>query len=250
MTHRTFYEFLLKSPQRFNLAVRHTVSYMNNQASRTNMVKQQLRTGDVLNETILALYNEIARDEFVPNQFKHFAYSDMQIDLPHHQRMMTPLEEAKLLQALALRGGEVVLEVGTGTGFLTALLSRLCKKVISVDYYPDFTLQARRLLTEHQRANVELVTGDGSQGWLDLAPFDVIVFTGAMEQLTDIQRLQLLPGGKLFAIIGKQPVMQGQLHTLDHNGHWTRQVVFETCIPPLVDQLKYTNFDFQDKVRC
>ena len=106
---------------------------MNIQSTRINMVKQQLRTGDVLNSSILDLYTEIPREEFVPNQFKHFAYSDMQIDLAHEQRMMTPLEEAKLLQALDLRGNEVVLEVGTGTGFLTALLSRLCKKVISID---------------------------------------------------------------------------------------------------------------------
>lgn len=231
----------------FNLIIRQSMSY---HVARTNMIKQQLRTGNVLDGRILSLYERVHRDEFLPTSLQSFAYSDMHIPLSHEQCMMTPLEEATLLESLALQGHEVVLEIGTGTGFLTELLSHLCKKVISVDYYPDFTLKARRLLTEHQRANVELFTGDGSQGWLDLAPFDVIVFTGAIEKLTDIQRLQLLPGGKLFAIVGEKPVMQGQLHSLDHNEHWTSQVVFETCIPSLIDQLKHNDFDFQDKVRC
>jgi protein-L-isoaspartate(D-aspartate) O-methyltransferase len=249
MTHRTFYESLLKSPQRFNLACltktqpRSMVRSMNNQSS-INMVKQQLRTGDVLNQTILSLFNDIPRDDFVPHQFKHFAYSDMQITLPHQQRMLTPLEEAKLLQALNLQGNELILEVGTGTGFLTALLSRLAKKVISVDYYADFTTSARQRLTKHQCTNVELVTGDASFGWLDKAPYDVMIFTGALESLNETHRLQLLPGGKLFTIIGKEPIMQAQLHTLDHQGNWDVEVIFETNIPPLIDKLKTQDFVF------
>lgn len=217
---------------------------MSGQSTRINMIKQQLRPGDVLNETILALYAEIPRENFVPNQFSHFAYSDMQIDLEHEQRMMTPLEEAKILQALTLSGNETVLEVGTGTGFLTALLSRLCKQVISVDYYADFTAQARRKLAEHQCTNVELLTGDASRGWVDKAPYDTIVFTGALEALDETHRLQLLPGGKLFAIIGKEPVMQAQLHILDHNNTWHTEVLFETNIPPLIDKLKPNDFVF------
>lgn len=212
--------------------------------SQINMVKQQLRTGDVLNKKILGLYDEIARDEFVPDQFKHFAYSDMQIELAHQQRMLTPLEEAKLLQALNLSGKEVVLEVGTGTGFLTALLSRLAKKVISIDYYLDFTTRAAQKLSQHKCTNVELLTGDALEGWLDKAPYDVVVFTGAIASLNDTYRLQLLPGGKLFAIIGEAPVMQAQLHTLDHNGEWHVEMIFETNIPPLINKLKPNEFVF------
>lgn len=208
------------------------------------MVKQQLRTGNVLNKKILELYDEIHRDEFVPSPFKQFAYSDMQISLSHQQRMMTPLEEATLLQALSLCGNEVVLEVGTGTGFLTALLSRLCKKVISIDYYADFSTQAHRNLDKYKCSNVELLTGDASGGWLDKAPYDAIVFTGALETLTDTHRLQLLPGGNLFAIIGEAPVMQGQLHRLNHNNTWHTNVLFETNIPPLIDKMKPNDFVF------
>lgn len=208
------------------------------------MIKQQLRTGDVLDETILSLFEKIPRHEFVPGPMQGFAYSDMQIPLAHGQRMMTPLEEGQLIQALALRGNETILEVGTGTGFLTALLSRLGKKVISIDYYTEFSNHARHQLNQHGCNNVELITGDASRGWLEQAPYDIMVFTGANEELNETQRLQLSPGGKLFAIIGKEPVMQGQLHTLDHDDQWHASIVFETNIPPLIDRLKAKEFVF------
>jgi len=217
---------------------------MSNQLARINMIKQQLRTGNVTNPAILALYDQIPRDEFAPNGFKPFAYSDMQIPLSHEQRMLTPLEEGLILQSLALQGFETVLEIGTGSGFLTALLSRLCKHVISVDYYSAFTHQAQRHLDAHRCTNVTLLTGDGAQGWVDLAPFDAIVFTGAFDALNDSHRLQIVPGGKLFAIIGQEPVMQGQLHTLNHDGMWHTEVVFETNIPALIDTSKTKDFVF------
>lgn len=223
---------------------------MSTVVAQVNMVKQQLRTGNVVDGRILSLFESTPRGEFLPVKFRDFAYSDMQIPLAHEQCMMTPLEEALLLQSLELKGHEVVLEIGTGTGFLTKLLSKLCKKVISVDYYADFTSSARQKLTKHQCSNVELYTGDGSQGWLDAAPYDVIIFSGALDKLTEIIRLQLAPGGKLFAIIGTNPVMQAQLHTLDIDGEWHERVIFETCLPPLIDHSKPKHFIFsgQDSV--
>lgn len=217
---------------------------MNSQNARINMVKQQLRTGDVLNERILALYDELPRPDFVPENMRDFAYSDMQIPLSHHQRMFTPLEEATLLQALDLQGTETVLEVGTGSGYLTALLSRLAKKVISVDYYSDFTQAASKKLSQHNCSNVELITGDACRGWLDKAPYDVVIMTGAVDAITDLMRLQVLPGGKLVAIIGREPVMQCIMLTLDHNEHWQETLLFETCIPALIDKLKPKEFVF------
>ncbi|MBA2651355.1 MAG: protein-L-isoaspartate O-methyltransferase [Tatlockia sp.] len=208
------------------------------------MIKQQLRTGDVLDETILSLFDKIPRHDFVPSAYEPLAYSDMQIPLAHGQRMMTPLEEGKLLQALALKGNESVLEVGTGTGFLTALLSRLCKNVLSIDYFQDFTEHARRKLNEHHCTNVELITGDACRGWLEKAPYDVVVFTGAIETLSETQRLQIVPGGKLFAIVGSKPVMQGQLHRLDHDDNWHAELSFETYLPNLIDKSKPNEFVF------
>lgn len=212
--------------------------------AQINMIKQQLRTGNVLNEKILNLYEQIPRHEFVPNAYQAFAYSDMQIPLAEEQCMLTPLEEGKILQALNLQGHETVLEVGTGTGFFTALLSRLCKKVVSIDYYADFTKEAALKLQFHHCHNIELHTGDASHGWIQQAPYDIVVFTGAMESLQDTERLQILPGGKLFAIIGKKPVMQGQLHTLRHDQLWQASVLFETNIPALITQSKHQDFVF------
>lgn len=216
----------------------------NRQNACTNMVKQQLRTGDVLNQAILSLFDSIPRHEFVPSAFQAVAYSDMQIPLAHGQYMMTPLEEGKILQALALQGHETVLEVGTGTGFFTALLSRLCKKVLSLDYYQDFTDSARSKLDEYHCSNVEFFTGDAHRGWLDYAPYDAVVFTGALEVITETQRLQVLPGGKLFAVVGKEPIMQGQLHCLNHDNVWHTSLLFETCTPLLIDQSKSKKFIF------
>ncbi len=217
---------------------------MSNNSARTNMVKQQLRTGDVLEESILNLYDLIPRHEFVPTSFMQFAYSDMQIPLSFNQRMLTPLEEGTILQALELKGNETVLEIGTGTGFFTALLSKLCKQVISVDYYSEFTKAAASKLQAHHCDNVELITGDGSLGWLEKAPYDVIVFTGSLEKLTETHRLQIVPGGKLVAIIGRSPAMQGHIYKLDHNEVWQESILFETDIPPLVDQSKPKEFIF------
>ena len=217
---------------------------MNNEVARVNMKKQQLRTGNVFSEPVLELFDTIHRDDFVPYAYKPFAYSDMQIPLSHEQCMMTPLEEALLLQSLSLLGHEVVLEVGTGTGFLTALLSRLCKKVVSVDCYPEFTAMARAALERHECSNVELLTGNASNGWVGRAPYDVVVFTGALDTLNKTQRLQVAPGGRIFAIEGRYPLMQAKLHRLDHNGEWHEQVIFETCLPPLMDTLKHNPFVF------
>jgi protein-L-isoaspartate(D-aspartate) O-methyltransferase len=236
---------LLKLAQRFNLLILSDGEFqMTSQNARMNMVKQQLRTGDVLDETILALYDVLPRHAFVPNDMKHFAYSDMQIPIGHGQRMLTPLEEGKLLQGLKINKHETVLEIGTGTGFLTALLSKLAKKVISIDYFSDFTHRARKTLNEHYCSNTELITGDGTRGLLDQAPYDVIILTGAIEEITETLRLQLLPAGRLFAIVGKEPVMQGQLHTLEYDGKWHARLLFETNIPPLIDKLKPKEFVF------
>ena len=217
---------------------------MSYNTARNNMIKQQLRTGDVLDESILNLYEQIHRHEFLPNHLAHFAYSDLQIPLANNQRMLTPLEEGCILQALELKGHETILEIGTGTGFFTALLSKLCKKVISVDYYAEFTATASENLKTHECNNIELITGDGCRGWLESAPYDVIVFTGALEQLTQTHRLQVLPGGKLFAIVGKPPIMQGHLYQLSHDDTWQESMLFETEIPLFIDKLKQKEFVF------
>lgn len=208
---------------------------MKNQHPRINMITQQLRTGNVLDETILSLYDELPRDAFVPENLHDFAYCDLQLPLDHDECMMTPLEEASILQALALKGHEQVLEIGTGSGFLTAMLSRCCQHVTSIDCYADFTESARKKLAQYQCNNVTLHTSNAYHGWLDNAPFDAIIYTGALPALDNMHRLQVLPGGKIFAVIGKKPCMQGQLHHLDHHETWQKNVLFKTMLPPLIN---------------
>lgn len=212
--------------------------------SLINMIKQQLRTGDVLNEDILELYNEIQRHDFLPKDKKPFAYSDLQIPLAHDQRMLTPLEEGSILQAIKLKGHETVLEIGTGTGFLTALLCRLSRKVISVDCFADFTKTATNNLQKYHCNNVELITADGSQGWIENAPYDLIVMTGAIKSVSETLLLQIVPGGKLFAIVGQEPVMKAMLYELDHKNQWTKKMLFETCIPSLISAVQHKEFTF------
>jgi protein-L-isoaspartate(D-aspartate) O-methyltransferase len=217
---------------------------MNTNITCDNMIKQQLRTGNVLNESILDLYKNILREDFVPDQFKNFAYSDLQIPLANQQVMMTPLEEALLLQELKLTGNETVLEIGTGSGFLTALLSKLSKNVISIDYFPEFINNAKLILEKYNINNVELICADANQGYIDKAPYDIIIFSGGIKNVTDIEKLEVLPGGKLFAIIGEHPVMQARLLQIDKNKVWTNKLVYETYLPPLINKLNQEHFVF------
>jgi protein-L-isoaspartate(D-aspartate) O-methyltransferase len=208
------------------------------------MIKQQLRAGNVLDERILNLFATTPREHFVPAPLHAFAYSDTQIELAHGQRMMTPLEQGLLLQALQLTGQETVLEVGTGTGYLTALLSQLAKHVISIDCYADFTRSAEQRLTALQRHNVELLTDNAYSGWHDRAPYDIIIFSGALHAITETHRLQLSTGGRLFAITGNAPCMRGKLLQQDNQGQWQEQVIFETNLPPLINKNKQNTFVF------
>ncbi len=217
---------------------------MNKILSQTNMIKQQLRTGNVFDKKILDLYQSVPRDEYVPFAYREFAYSDMQIPLAQQQSMLTPLEEAAILQALQLQGHETVLEIGTGTGFFSSLLSHCAKRVISVDYFEEFTLQAKKTCLAHGRTNIEFITGNGHNGWVNLAPYDVIIFTGAIQHLTESLKLQLCLGGKLFAIVGSHPVMAGNLYRVDHKNHWTQDLIFATDTPLLIENSHHQRFVF------
>lgn len=216
---------------------------MNNATARTNMISQQLRTNGIVNEALIDLYEQIPRENFVPQAYQAFAYSDLQIPLIHQQTMMTPLEEASILQALNLQGVETVLEVGTGSGYFTALLASCAKHVVSVDIYEDFTLAAKDKLDHHGINNVTLITGNAERGWMNLAPYDVIVLTGSIPELDQCFRPQLLKGGSLFAVTGRAPAMMGMFYRLDQEDQWHKQVLFETNISPLIPRKLNTSFE-------
>ena len=217
---------------------------MNKILSQTNMIKQQLRTGNIFDKKILDLYQSLPRDEYTPLSYRKFAYSDMQIPIAQQQSMLTPLEEAAILQALQLQGHETIVEIGTGTGFFSSLLSNFAKRVISVDCFEEFTLQAKKTCLAHGRTNIEFITGDGHNGWVNLAPYDVIILTGGIPNLTEVLKLQLCLGGKLFAIVGNRPAMAGNLYRVDHENRWTQDLIFETDTPMLIENSHQQRFVF------
>lgn len=216
---------------------------MNYEQARTNMLMQQIRTWGVSNQTVLDVIANTPREYFVPPIYKDVAFADMCIPLAHGQTMLLPREEAKIIQTLNIQISDRVLEVGTGTGYMTALLAPLCKYVDSVDIFSDFTEQAQSKLTELNIHNINLLTGDV----FDLeftASYDVIVITGALFFLPMYFRKLLNSGGRLFCVAGQPPAMEASLITHHKNGHWTEEKLFETVTSRLINAPKQSLFSF------
>ncbi|MCI0400556.1 MAG: protein-L-isoaspartate O-methyltransferase [Gammaproteobacteria bacterium] len=211
---------------------------MNFDQARFNMIEQQIRPWYVLDQGILDLIAEIHREDFVPENYRTLAFADLTIPLGHGEVMMTPKVEARLLQALAIDPDDEVLEIGTGSTYLTSLLANLGGHVYSVDIYPDFTTAAAPKLNRYRITNVTLERGDAVSGWKKAAPYDVIVATGSVPVLSEDFQEQLKPGGRLFVIVGESPVMEATLITRVGKGEWASESLFETDIPPLVGALR------------
>ncbi len=217
---------------------------MDYEHARFNMIEQQIRTWEVLDPRVLALLSEVRREDFVPPQYKSLAFADMEIPLGHGELMLAPKLEARLVQELALTPGDTVLEIGTGSGYLTALLAKLAARVHSVERIAALAEDAQRKLERHGIANATVETGDGARGWSPRAPYDAIVLTGSVPVLPDAFRQQLKPGGRLLAIVGEAPVMTAQLVTAVGAGAFNTVGLFETCIPPLRNALQPERFVF------
>ena len=216
--------------------------------ARFNMVEQQIRTWEVLDPDVLDLLYVVRREEFVPADKRNLAFSDLEIPLGESQRMMAPKVEARIVQELTIRKGDRVLEVGTGSGYLTALLAHRAMHVFSVEINPKLLAFGRRNLARHGAANVTTEQGDAARGWAAHAPYDVIVLTGSTPLLPTTFLDQLKPGGRMFAIVGDPPVMSARLMTCDpgHSmpGSWQGINLFETNFPLLVNALQPERFQF------
>ncbi len=208
---------------------------MDIEQSRYNMVEQQIRPWDVLDQDVLDLLFKVRREDFVPEAHRALAFVDMEIPLGHGQAMWTPKLEARVIQELDIRPTDRVLEIGTGSGYLTALLASRAAEVVSVDIVPEFTAAATQKLRAHGFSNVHLHSGDAARDWPDEAGFDVIVLTGSTPLLSDAFRRRLRVGGRLFAIVGEAPVMQAQLVTCTAPGAFRSVTLFETCEAPLLN---------------
>lgn len=214
----------------------------NVEQARFNMVEQQIRPWDVLDMRVLDMLSKIKREHFVPPERKSLAFMDMEIPLGHGVSMWQPKMEARALQALQLGRNDRVLEVGSGSGYLTALLSHLAMHVTSVEIVPELHAFAEKNLAVHQINNVTLALGDAAQGWP--GSYDVIVLTGSVPILPKAFQNSLKPGGRLFAIVGDSPAMLANLITCMAPGMSESITLFETCIAPLQNALQPKRFVF------
>ena len=201
--------------------------------ARNNMIEQQIRPWEVIDQRVLGVLRAVPRDAFVPGGYRGLAYADVEVPLGHGEVMLAPKVEAKMLQALAVQPTDRVLEVGTGSGFLTACLARLGRHVATIDLHGDFTERARARLAELGIGNVEYLTGDVFAAEPAGAPFDVIAVTGSLPLPSDRLEGLLNDGGRLFAVVGEPPAQEAQLVTRIREGVLRRENLFETVIPPL-----------------
>ena len=217
---------------------------MDIERARFNMVEQQIRTWEVLNQETLDLLYIVRREEYVPPAYRSLAFIDMEIPLGFGETMMPPKMEARILQEIALKKTDTVLEVGSGSGYMTALLARCARHVYSVEIRPQLKDMAERNLRIHDVDNVTLELGDAARGWSNHAPYDAIVLTGSTPLLPNVLLEQLKVGGRLFAIVGDPPVMEARLITSVAPGAYNTINLFETCVTPLVNAAQPARFTF------
>jgi len=210
---------------------------MDIERARFNMVEQQIRTWEVLDQQVLDLLFTVRREDFVPALYRSLAFVDMEIPLTDKpatgERMLAPKLEARMVQELAIKPTDRILEVGTGSGYMTALLAKRGAFVTSVEINPALSAAAGAKLAAHGIANVALEVGDAARGWTKQAPYDVIVLTGSEPVLAEEFQSSLKPGGRLLAVVGEAPVMEALLTTYTGAGAVSTIALFETCIPAL-----------------
>jgi protein-L-isoaspartate(D-aspartate) O-methyltransferase len=206
---------------------------MNTEQARYNMIEQQIRPWEVLDQSVLSLLAVVKREDFVPPACRALAFFDTEVPLPEGQAMLAPKVEARLLQALRIARHERVLEVGTGSGHMAALLAHRAQHVTSLEVRPALAAMATANLLRAGIANASVLAADGSQGLPDEAPFDVIVLSGSVAALPQVLLEQLKPGGRLVAIVGDHPVMRATLITRVGATQFRSEELFDTVAPRL-----------------
>jgi len=225
-----------------------TAVAMNIEKARFNMIQQQIRPWDVLDSDVLALLSVVKREDYVPAEHKDLAFADVEIPLKAHaqpgQTMLAPRVEARLLQELALKNTDKVLEVGTGSGYMAALLAAKAEFVYSVEIDPELVDLARTNLQKAGVANVSVDLGDGALGWDLYAPYDAIVVSASIPMLPEALLRQLKIGGRLVAIVGEEPAMEAQLVKRTDENAFSTVNLFETVVVPLVNAQQSGKFVF------
>jgi protein-L-isoaspartate(D-aspartate) O-methyltransferase len=217
---------------------------MNIEQARFNMIEQQIRPWEVLDPEVLDLLFVVKREDFVPAAYRNLAFADMEIPIGSGQVMLAPRVEARLMQELGIRNTDKVLEIGTGSGYMAALLAARADHVVTVESRPEIAEFARQNLERAGVANVTIEIGDGAIGWAQRGSYDAIVVSGALPSLPDALLKQLRLGGRLAAIVGEAPVMEAQLVTCSAEGVYNTINLFETVVPALDSGNAITGFSF------
>jgi protein-L-isoaspartate(D-aspartate) O-methyltransferase len=212
------------------------------------MIEQQIRTWEVLDPTVLQLLNDVPRENFVLAEYQGLAFADIEIPLGYGQTMLSPKLEGRILQALSLQKSHTVLHIGTGSGYFTALLASLAKQVISLEVESELSAQAAKNLAKNNIQNVTLEVADGTLGRPNDkhsdVHYDVIVYTGSSPVEPVNVRQQLAIGGLMFIVLGAAPVMQATLIQRVSETGFRQEVIFETCIPALINAPQPQQFEF------
>jgi len=211
---------------------------------RFNMIEQQIRTWDIFDEKVLDLYDKIKRENYVPNEYKKLAFTDVQLPLKYDQFMLAPKQEAKVLQELKLKPTDNILHVGTGSGFFAAMLASLSKHVVTVDIHEQLLIEARLIHQVDKLSNITYIHDDGIFGYLEYAPYDVIVFTGGLVKEPIGLREQLKIGGKLFLFEGNKILMRANLIEKVGSNEYETSSIFEDVVPLLISKNKSSKFVF------
>jgi protein-L-isoaspartate(D-aspartate) O-methyltransferase len=217
---------------------------MNIEQARFNMIEQQIRPWDVLDPQVLDLLFVVKREDFAPPAYRNLAFADMEIPLGDSQMMLAPKIEAKMLQELGIKKTDKVLEIGTGSGYMAALLAARAEHVVTVECRPALVDIAKQNLERAGIKNVTVELGDGANGWPQGGPYDAIVVSGSVPSVPDVLLKQLRIGGRLAVVVGEAPVMEAQLITCTADGVFNTINLFETVIPALDGTVPKESFFF------
>ena len=217
---------------------------MNIEQARFNMIEQQIRPWNVLDQDVLDLLHVVKREQFVPAAYQNLAFADVEIPLPGGEAMLAPKIEARIMQETGVKKHETVLEIGTGSGYMAALLAHRAAKVTTVEINPETAELAKKNLANAGIHNVTVEVGNGAQGWEKGAPYDVIVISGALEVLPEAILKQVKVGGRVAAIVGQAPVMEAAIITRTGENTYSTVKVFETNVRYLTGAPALSHFQF------
>jgi protein-L-isoaspartate(D-aspartate) O-methyltransferase len=217
---------------------------MNIEQARFNMIEQQIRPWEVLDPQVLDLLFVVKREDFAPTAYRNLAFADLEIPLGSGQVMLAPKIEAKMLQELGIKKTDKVLEIGTGSGYMAALLAARAEHVVTVESRPELAEFAKQNLERANVSNVAVELGNGASGWSQRGPYDAIVISGSVPVVPDALLRQLRVGGRMTVVVGEAPVMEAQLITCTADGIYNTVNLFETVIPPLDGLAVQENFTF------